>query len=320
MQKSILLLLFTAVLLGCNTVQDTNNPANSTAVKAEESVPGHFQGGLSKYWYEGKAEVNTYDLQQIRYGDLHPGQVSVIFVSEDFLTDKQVKNDNYANPNSTPIIKTNMIRRFVTGIYDYSIMSSVFTPTETDEQPHTLKITTSAQDWCGQSFTQLNYNGGGQWNKQVRSYFEREGDVNTSIPADFLEDEIFNRIRSGWEALPTGEYRVLPNTSYLLMTHQPYQAARATVSLGDYQGSTFTGEALKSYIVNYGGLNRKLEVVFDAVAPYIIRGWTETYPSRGKTLTTVATLTKQVKEPYWSQNSLADQERRKDLGLPLVGE
>ncbi|MEM1358843.1 MAG: hypothetical protein AAGF89_11625 [Bacteroidota bacterium] len=320
MHKPILLLLFTLTLVACNTVQDTNTSTNAATTMATQSVPGHFQGGLSDYWYEGKAEVNTYDLQQIRYGDIHPGQVSVIFVSEDFLTDKQVKNDNYANPNSTPIIKTNLIRRFVTGIYDYSIMSSVFTPTKTDEYPHTLKVSTSAQDWCGQSFTQLNYQGDGQWNKQLRSYFEREGDVNNAIPADFLEDEIFNRIRSGWEALPTGEYRIIPNTSYLLMTHQPYQAARATVSLGDYQGSTFQGEQLKSYVVNYGGLNRKLEVVFDAAVPYVIRGWTETYPSRGKTLTTVATLTEQVKEPYWSQNSVVDQGRRKELGLPLVGE
>ncbi|MEM9261533.1 MAG: hypothetical protein AAGA62_17975, partial [Bacteroidota bacterium] len=117
-----------------------------------------------------------------------------------------------------------------------------------------------------------------------------------------------------------GEYRIIPNTSYLLMTHQPYQSARATVSLTDYQGSNFQGEQLKSYVVNYGGLNRKLEVVFDAAAPYIIRGWTETYPSRGKTLTTVATLKEQVKEPYWSQNSVADQGRRRELGLPLVGE
>lgn len=294
-------------------MQEQAEPPTST--KAISTTPGHFTGGLTEYWYEGLAELNTYELEQARYGDLRPGQVSMIFVSEDFLTDKQVKNDNYSNPNSTPIIKTNMIRRFKTGIYDYSVMTSTFTPTKTDEQGHTLKVTTSMQDWCGQTFTQLNYAGGSAWNAQLRSYFEKEGDVNEKLPADFLEDEIFNRIRSGWEKLPTGEYLVIPATGYLLMTHQAYQAARATLSIGNYTGEDFSEPNLKSYVVNYGGLGRKLEVIFDAAAPYVIRGWKETYPSRGKNLSTTAKLTHQVRAPYWNQNSVADESRRASLGL-----
>jgi hypothetical protein len=307
-----ILLLSVLIFTGCNTVQEPNDSPAKTVAK---EVPGHFSGGLSEYWYEGKAEINTYDLQQARYGEIHPGKVTIVFVSEDFLTDKQVKNDNYTNPNSTPAIKTNMIRRFVTGVYDYSVMSSVFTPTKTDEQPHTQKVTASMQDWCGQSFTQLNYAGGGEWDTQLRSYFEAEGDKNETLAADFLEDEIFNRIRSGWEQLPTGNYRIMPSASYILMTHKPYQAAAATTSIGDYTGGEFGEGELKSYLVKYNDLGRELKVFFEAVSPYGIRGWTETYPSRGKVLTTVAKLTHQVREPYWSQNSVADQGRRKDLGL-----
>lgn len=310
--KQLTLLSILLLSFACNTVQDKQKDITSAQ---QESVAGHFSGGLSEYWYEGKAEINTYELQQARYGEIHPGTVSIIFVSEDFLTDKQVKNDNYTNPSSTPVIKTNMIRRFITGTYDYSIMSSVFTPTKTDEQPHTLKVTTSMQDWCGQTFTQLNYEGGGKWNAQLRSYFEAEGDQNKVVPADFLEDEIFNRIRSGWEQLPTGEYRVIPNTSYLLMSHKPYEAQRATLALGDYAGDTFVGESLKSYTLDFTGLGRTLEVVFDAESPYVIRGWTESVTSRGKSLTSVAKLTHQAREPYWSQNSVADQGRRAALGL-----
>jgi hypothetical protein len=315
MRKFLLLssLPFLLLFSTCNTVQDSAEKSASTAVK--KAVPGHFTGGLYEYWYEGKAEINTYTLEQARYGDLRPGQVSMIFVSEDFLTDKQVKNDNYTNPNSTPIIKTNTIRRFVTGIYDYSVMTSVFTPTKTDEQPHTLKVTTSMQDWCGQTFTQLNYDGGGNWDQQLRSYFEKDGDTNASLPADFLEDEVFNRIRSGWENLPIGEYRVIPATNYLLMTHKPYQAARATISLGDYTGGDFTEPELKSYVIDYGSLGRKLEVIFDAASPYVIRGWNETAPSRGKSLTTTARLSHQKRAPYWSQNGVKDEPLRAEIGL-----
>ena len=282
---------------------------------ANVPTPGQFKGELTDYWYQGKAEINTYDLQQIRYGEVHPGQVTVIFVTEDFLTDEQVKNDAYTNPNSTPILKTNQIRRFTTGIYDYSQMTSVFTPTDLASQPHTLKVTTSVQDWCGQTFNQVNRSGNNDWAVQLRSYFEKEGDVDTNVRADFLEDELFNRIRTGWRELPTGEARVLPASGYLVMMHQPHRAAQARLSLGDYAGDRFEGDELKTYSIEFPGLDRTTEIVFEAAAPHTVRGWTETYPSRGKVLTTVATLRHQVVEPYWSQNSLADGYRRADLGL-----
>jgi len=315
--RYLILSLLPTLFFTCNAVQDTADTTAQANTEAAATTPGHFTGGLSDYWYEGKAEINTYALEQIRYGEVHPGQVSLIFVSEDFLTDKQVKNDNYTNPASTPIIKTNMIRRFVTGIYDYSIMTSTFTPTKVEEQAHTLKVTTSMQDWCGQTFTQLNYAGGKKWDSQLRSYFEREADQNEALPADFTEDEIFNRIRSGWETLPTGAFNVIPATGYLLMTHTSFKAAKATSSLEDYSGDRFPEEKLKSYTIEYPAINRKVSIVFDAAAPYVVRGWTETYPSRGKTLTTVARLSHQVRAPYWSQNSVADQEKRASLGLTL---
>jgi hypothetical protein len=284
--KTFIPLLLLATLFACNTAQDPFAQPTKTTVAA----PGHFSGSLAEYWYEGKAEVNTYSLEQARYGEIRPGQITMIFVSEDFLTDKQVKNDNYTNPNSTPVIKTNIVRRFITGIYDYSIMTSVFTPTKTSEQPHTLKVTTSSQDWCGQTYTQLNYAGGGRWNKQLRSYFEQESDVNEVIPADFLEDELF------------------------LMTHKPYQAQRATVTINTYEGNEEVA-LKKSYEINYGPDGRKLEIFFDPAPPYTISGWDETYPSRGKILTTKARLTHQKMAPYWNQNSVADEGLRAEIGL-----
>ena len=59
----------------------------------------------------------------------------MIFVTEDFLTEKQVKNDHYKNPKSVSILKNNQISKFPTGIYDYSIMKSVFTPIDIKEFP-----------------------------------------------------------------------------------------------------------------------------------------------------------------------------------------
>ena len=47
----------------------------------------------TNYWTQGKAEVNVYELSQNRYKENHSGNVVSIFVTEDFLTEKQVKNE-----------------------------------------------------------------------------------------------------------------------------------------------------------------------------------------------------------------------------------
>ena len=295
------------ILQACNG-SSTRNIVVDTSAAAEGTTP--FGGELPDYWYQGEAEISTYDLRQARYGEIREGSAVLIQVTEPFLAEKQVKDEGYADTNgpSTPVLKTNLIRRFVTGIYDYSVMTSVYTPTDGQAYPHTLKVTTSSQDWCGQSYTQLNYTGGNQWHTELRSYFEREGDRNESLTADFLEDEIFNRIRIGGE-LPEGTFSVFPNTGYLLMTHQPYAAAEATATLGE------RGDSLRTYTLAYTDLERRLEVVYEAVSPYRIREWSETYPSGGSSLTTTAVLRRQRTEPYWSQNANADRPLRAELGL-----
>ncbi len=279
--------------------------APSRAPVASRAV---FSGALNDYWYQGTAEISTYDLEQARYGELRQGEAVLIQVSEDFLTDRQVKNDAYENASSVGVLKTNLFRRFTTGVYDYSLMTSVFTPAQSNAQPRTLKVTTSSQDWCGQSYTQLNYHGGDAWGMELRSYFEREGDQSESLSADFLEDEVFNRIRLGG-ALPVGSFNVIPNTGYLLMTHQPYRATASVASLEE------VADSLRRYVIDYPSLRRRVAVTFATAPPHLIQEWTETYPSRDTLLTTTATLRARRQEPYWQLNANADAPLRAKLGL-----
>ena len=60
-----------------------------------------------------------------------------------------------------PILKLNLIKRFNTGIYDYSMMKSVFTPIPSEQQQlsKTLKVSTTRQDWCGHVYLQYNLEG-----------------------------------------------------------------------------------------------------------------------------------------------------------------
>lgn len=310
----------------CQSQNGASDQAREETAEASSSAPEMPNGvfadtgsGLADYWYQGLAEISTYDLQQNRYQALHPGQAILIFVTEDFLTGEQVKNDHYTNPNSTSVMKTNFLRRFTTGLYDYSVMTSVFTPVQSKRFPFTLKVTHSSQDWCGQTFSQVNFREG-RYTQQLHSYFESEGDRATSLPPAILEDELFNRIRMyGPSSLPTGAHQVIPALTHLRFAHQPFAAHRAELAVDDYTGGEFPGDNLKVYTVQYEGIKRRLAVVFQAEPPYRIEGWTESSPSAfdQEVRTTIARRSETALKPYWKLNGTGDRDLRAELGLPL---
>lgn len=270
---------------------------------------------LGPYWYQGKAEISRFDLQQHRYRDVHPGEAVLIMVTEDFLTDKQVKNDRYQNPNSIPVLKTNLISRFTTGVYDYSIMTSVFSPVDVKAHPHTLKVTHSSQDWCGQTFMQINLGEQG-YRAQVRSYFEGEADSEETVPAVVLEDELFNRIRMHPQSLPIGKMQVLPGATVVRLLHKEFVPMEVAASLSPYTGADFSGQQLQAYRLYFPGLDRTLEIVFEQAPPHLIAGWTDEYPGFDKVnRRTVARRTHLLLDDYWQHNAAADSPLREGLGL-----
>ncbi len=82
------------------------------------------------YWSKGQAEITSYVLDQSRYGEIHPGNAVLIFVTEDFSRSRQVKLDRpeRAGEDRARVLKLNLTKKFATGVYPYSLMSSVFTP------------------------------------------------------------------------------------------------------------------------------------------------------------------------------------------------
>lgn len=273
--------------------------------------------GLSEIWYEGKAELNSYELQQNRYADQHPGQAVLIFVTEDFRTDKLVKDEGNDHPAGVKVLKTNYIRRFTTGVYDYSIMTSAFTPVDRMANPHTLKISTSVQDWCGQTFMQIGKDRN-VYRVQIHSYFESEADQQLNIPTTLMEDELLNLIRMAPEALPTGTITILPGTAYTRLLHTDFTPQEAEADLTAYQGDDFPGEEeLLAYTVRFSEMDRTLSIVFQQEPPYQIEGWVDTYPSifDGKPRETIARRKKTIWSPYWEKNSVADSTLRQSLGV-----
>jgi hypothetical protein len=278
-------------------------------VEFSTNLPEEFKS----YWYQGQAELNSYNLEQARYGAIHHGKAVLIFVTEDFSEKKQVKLDNpqQAGKDAIKVMKLNYVKKFSTGIYPYSMMKSVFTPVNQQQYPHSLKVTTSSQEWCGHTFTQLNL-GGNDYDVLLRSYFESEGDQDFSLKTALLEDEIWNIIRLNPDALPTGEIEIIPSTFYLRLGHKEVEVAKANASI-ENNGET------KKYILDYPEYERTIRIEFQAQFPYKIMSWEETYQGgfgeNAQKLTTKATLDETIQLDYWTHNSPADSALREKLNL-----
>lgn len=273
---------------------------------AAEPRTATADGAIRNFWFSG-AEINRYKLNQARYGQQHPGHAEFIFVTEPFLTRKQVKNETGSQP-SADTLKLNALRTFNTGIYSYRTMTSTFRPIDQAGFPHALKSVTSIQDWCGQSFQQINRKKSG-WQIELRSYFEQEGDQDYKLDESWLEDELWLLVRLNPQKLPTGTISVIPGAVTTRFDHHPIQPYEAKGLLTENSKQT-------TYSLHYPELKKSLEISFDTQFPHIIRKWKEISPQG----TTEAVLTHRImNSEYWSENKPNDRRLRRQLGLePLA--
>ncbi len=260
---------------------------------------------VQNYWFNG-AEITSYTLSQSRYGENHPGNVELIYVTEPFLTNQQVKNESGKSGRgpSADVLKLNSMSTFNTGLYSYRTMASTFRPLDLENFPFALKSTTSIQDWCGQSFTQMNFDRD-SWKNEIRSYFEKPADVNRILRLAPLEETLWITLRLNPKALPVGKFRSIPAATFLRFHHLatgPYQ----TIAKRSNNGSRST------YTLRYPSLQRVLTIVHDTKFPHVIRSWKDTTPDG----TTTATFKRQLQQvPYWNLNKPSDAALRKRLAL-----
>jgi hypothetical protein len=258
---------------------------------------------FKSYWYTGKAEITSYKLTQMRYGEVHEGTAVHIYVTEDFLPKKQVKADSQSAQN-IPILKLNSTKKFVTGIYPYSIMTSTFSPIAADKQA--LKISFSAQEWCGNTFIQLNNRD--NFEVDFHSYFQNNADRKQSLKKEVLENDLWNQLRISPETIPTGTIKIIPSFEFLALHHREIKSYTAVASFKEVGNS-------KIYNLNYPELNRMLTIKISAKFPYYIQSWRETLTKNGKTLTTKGEKINTILSAYWTKNGLKNTAERKALGL-----
>lgn len=185
------------------------------------------------FWSDGKAELDGYELTQPRYGQSRLGRAVLIYVTEPFSRSKHVKVDehNPQDPDQFIALKLNLVRKFQTGIYDYSLMSSLFVDVKGGFAP--VKLSFSSQEWCGNLYEELIFGDDGVHDR-LMSYFEGESrDVLLEAPASAMaEDFLFISLRQlaneqlqGMDSKPT----LLPSATYRRLRHQPPQPFESSV-------------------------------------------------------------------------------------------
>tara|TARA_R110002049_G_scaffold285775_1_gene467301 strand:- start:4415 stop:5365 length:951 start_codon:yes stop_codon:yes gene_type:complete len=291
----------------CKKETASKNLANNLeaeSINSEKSIDKkEFSKEFKNYWYAGEAEITSYKLEQARYGEMREGKAVLVYVTEDFLAEKQVKADRQ-NPNNIPVLKLNATKNFNTGIYPYSIMQSTFYPVSNNK--HAIKVSSSIQEWCGHVYAQLNNKK--QFEIMLHSYFESEADENLKLEKSILENELWTQLRIDAKSLPTGDLQIIPSLEFTRLKHIPLKAYKASAKLSK-----------NSYSISYPELNRTLTITFNPNFPYDILGWEESFKSgfgpNAKTLTTKATKLKTLKSAYWNKNHNTDEILRDTLLL-----
>jgi hypothetical protein len=299
--KNILIISFLFFLFQACTQKTEKN--------SQEIIDFKLNAQFGDYWYQGKAELTSYDLEQIRYGEKRAGEAILIFVTEDFSKSKQVKLDNpqQSGDDAEKVLKLNFTKKFNTGIYPYSMMSSIFSPVYPESDLHARKITTSVQEWCGHVFMQLN-NKNNYYHSMTRSYFESEGDTESKVDKVWLEDELWTLIRLAPSHIPEGEVQLIPSTQYLRLKHKELKAYAANIKI-------YQKEDLNTLEIKIPTLERELSISYENEHPYRIAEWKESYPENGEIMTTSAKLKERIMLDYWNKNKVKDSTYREDLKL-----
>ena len=267
-------------------------------------------------WGNGTAELDGYRIVMPRYGAPREGRAVLVYVTEPSDSRTWIKDDQGTTPSAyrVNVLKLNHILKFQTGIYPYSVMTSVFSPVDAlyPERFAPARITLTAQEWCGQVYQSLRAKRRG-FRHEIRSYFSAEGERETSVrvPRDTVyEDALWIQLRELDGPFADGkdwEGTLVPSLWRARRSHVPVRGAAATVRREDADRD---GIPVTRFHVRYGTFSRTFDV--EKASPRRILGWTTSDGER-------AELTGSTRLPYWKLNRPGDEAYLSKLGFPVPG-
>jgi hypothetical protein len=172
----------------------------------------------------------------------------LVYVTEELDRRTHVKTEGRAPLGERMyVLKLNRLLRFATGIYDYAVMTTVFSVPE----PHlghspfqAVRVVGTTQEWCGQVFQRIDLeaseqsSGSTEWQCRLRSYFEGEEDRDDRLAADGtgVEDNLWIWIRElDGPVLASGEtveISLVPSLWQLRKEHTPPSLRATTITKG----------------------------------------------------------------------------------------
>jgi hypothetical protein len=272
------------------------------------------------WWGDGKGELSSYKVVVSRYGELREGYSVLVFVTEDISRLTRVKDDSGTLPPAerAPVLKLNRVVKFTTGIYDYSILTSTFSSVESElARPpfEPLKISFSAQEWCGHVF-QMFLPQRDQVDLTLHSYFQSEGDQQRSLklPANAaFEDNLPIWIRElKGEALKAGERRelqILPSAWFLRSAHQKAGFQPGWIMKEEGEALKATNGAAPTWRWTWQAGSRKETYWVEKAYPHRILKWSSSDGGKGE-------IQKTLRLPYWQLHGNDDLPYREQLGVP----
>jgi hypothetical protein len=273
-----------------------------------------------KYWKSGLAEISSYSLVTERYGELRKGQGVLVFVYEEINADTRIKVETNRTPLSkqVPVLKLNNVLKFNTGIYDYSVMTSVFSGLSGKGVSRSFepqKISFTSQEWCGQVFHQIIPRKQGLVS-EIHSYFEAEGDETRTLayPAGpiYYQDEMPILVRElDGEILPMGMSKAInlvPGLWERRKRHLPLAFTKAVLTKVGAESVKIGSEiypALKWTLVSG---SEKTTYFIEAANPHKLLAWENNAGEKAELVST-------IRNSYWGHNRNADEPFRKKLKL-----
>ncbi|GAA3927088.1 hypothetical protein [Hymenobacter algoricola] len=189
------------------------------------------QWAMHKLWEDGLAEVATYEAEREIYKKKRRFEYTLITVKEEFNGQFNVKTDDYQRPDIFPVMKVNQFGRIPTEQYPYHLLTSLFFRRD---QPVALhKLTTSSQEWCGNTFKALT-DEGSHYAQSYNSYWDGQGVGQRRLRHDVLfEDALPYTLRAlNFEARPAFSATICDLQQTSKVTPPVYYAARVMVAEG----------------------------------------------------------------------------------------
>ena len=263
-------------------------------------------------WGDGKAELSGYKVTTRRYGSPRDASVVLIYVTEPMDRRVWIKDDAGDVPaeDRVNVLKLNHVLKFQTGIYPYSVMTSVFAPVDggSPERFAPAKIVLSAQEWCGSVYQRLLVKPA-SYDDDLHSYFHADGERDTPVatpPGTLYEDALLVQLRELDGPFADGKDwsgTLVPSLWSSRKSHAPLQPVKGTIRRTD---AVRDGAKVTRFVVDAHGVTTTIDV--EKAAPRRVLGWTT---SDGET----ARLLKTARLPYWALHEPGDEKYLAALGM-----